>query len=37
MTGHIDPTQEIFAQFRAAESPGPIRMLNLVRFRAQAA
>jgi uncharacterized protein (DUF1330 family) len=37
MAGHIDPTKETFAQFRAADRPGPIHMLNLVRFRAQAA
>lgn len=37
MTGHIDPTKETFAAFRAADRPGPIHMLNLVRFRDQAA
>lgn len=35
--GHIDPTREVFAQFRADDRPGPIHMLNLVRLRAQAA
>ena len=35
--GHIDPTREVFAQFRANDRPGPIHMLNLVRLRAQAA
>src|SRR3569832_2460966 len=35
--GHIDPTKEIFAQFKANDRPGPIHMLNLVRLRAQAA
>ena len=35
--GHIDPTKEVFAQFRANDRPGPIHMLNLVRLRAQAA
>ena len=35
--GHIDPTREIFAQFRANDRPGPIHMLNLVRLRAVAA
>jgi len=35
--GHIDPTREVFAQFRANDRPGPIQMLNLVRLRAQAA
>ena len=34
---HIDPTKEVFAQFRANERPGPIHMLNLVRLRAVAA
>jgi uncharacterized protein (DUF1330 family) len=37
MTGHIDPTKETFAAFRAQDRPGPIHMLNLVRFRAEAA
>ena len=35
--GHIDPTKEVFAQFRANDRPGPIHMLNLVRLRAIAA
>ena len=35
--GHIDPTKEVFAQFRANDRPGPIHMLNLVRLRAEAA
>ena len=34
---HIDPTKEVFAQFKANDRPGPIHMLNLVRLRAQAA
>lgn len=37
MTGHIDPTKEAFAAFRANDRPGPIHMLNLVRFRDRAA
>ncbi|OQW61678.1 MAG: hypothetical protein A4S14_16755 [Proteobacteria bacterium SG_bin9] len=37
MTGHIDPTKEIFAIFRENNRPGPIQMLNLVRLRDQAA
>src|SRR5437879_3847263 len=37
LMGHIDPTKEVFAQFRANDRPGPIHMLNLVRLRAQAA
>src|SRR6267142_2248035 len=35
--GHIDPTKEVFAQFRANDRPGPIHMLNLVRLREWAA
>ena len=35
--GHIDPTKEVFAQFRANDRPGPIHMLNLVRLRQHAA
>lgn len=37
MTGHIDPTKETFAVFREMTRTGPIHMLNLVKFRAQAA
>lgn len=37
MTGHIDPTKEAFAVFRANDREGPIHMLNLVRLRARAA
>ena len=33
MTGHIDPTKDAFAAFRADDRPGPIHMLNLVRLR----
>lgn len=33
MTGHIDPTRETFAAFRAMERPGPLHMLNLVRLK----
>ena len=33
MTGHVDPTRDTFAQFRADDRSGPIHMLNLVRFR----
>ena len=36
MTGHIDPSKETFAEFRADDRPGPIHMLNLVRLHAQA-
>jgi uncharacterized protein (DUF1330 family) len=35
--GHIDPTKEVFADFRRNDRPGPIDMLNLVRLRGQAA
>jgi uncharacterized protein (DUF1330 family) len=37
MTDHVDPSKEAFAAFRANDRPGPIHMLNLVRFRDQAA
>ncbi len=36
MPGFIDPTKERFALFRADDRPGPINMLNLVRFREHA-
>ena len=36
MTGHIDPTKASFAAFRTSDRPGPIHMLNLVRFRERA-
>ena len=36
MSGHIDPTREVFAAFRDNDRDGPIEMLNLVRLRAQA-
>ena len=36
MTGHIDPTKDVFAAFRENNRPGPIHMLNLVRLHAQA-
>src|SRR6202000_3124920 len=35
--GHIDPTKEVFAQFRETDRPGPIHMLNLGRLRQEAA
>jgi uncharacterized protein (DUF1330 family) len=34
--GHIDPTKEVFAQFRANDRDGAIHMLNLVRLRQRA-
>ena len=37
MTGHVDPTKQAFASFRANDRPGPVHMLNLVRFRDRAA
>jgi aspartate/methionine/tyrosine aminotransferase len=37
MTGHIDPSKEIFAAFRENTREGPIHMLNLVRLREHAA
>ncbi len=36
MSEHIDPTRAQFAAFQAIDRHGPIQMLNLVRFRAQA-
>lgn len=36
MTGHVDPTKQAFAAFRADDRSGPIHMLNLVRLRDQA-
>jgi uncharacterized protein (DUF1330 family) len=36
MTGHVDPTKEDFAHFRADDRPGPIHMINLVRLNEQA-
>lgn len=33
MSGFVDPTKETFSAFRGNERPGPIHMLNLVRFR----
>jgi uncharacterized protein (DUF1330 family) len=37
LMGHVDPTKETFASFRANDRCGPIHMLNLVRLRKQAA
>ncbi|WP_322514680.1 DUF1330 domain-containing protein [Rhodopseudomonas palustris] len=36
MTGHVDPTKEVFAQFRENDREGPIHMLNLVRLKPRA-
>ena len=36
MTDYIDPTKETFAKFRETDRPGPIHMLNLVKFREKA-
>ena len=36
MSGYIDPTKETFGIFRNNDRPGPIQMLNLVRFRDRA-
>lgn len=36
-TGFVDPTKEDFARFREMDRPGPIHMLNLLRFRDKAA
>lgn len=37
MTGYVDPDRATFRAFEAMDRPGPIQMLNLVRFRAEAA
>lgn len=37
MADYVDPTKDTFAAFRANDRPGPIHMLNLVRFRDKAA
>ena len=37
MTEYLDPTKELFARFREMDRPGPIHMLNLVKFRKKAA
>lgn len=37
MTSYIDPTKEDFAQFRQMQREGPLHMLNLLRFRQEAA
>ena len=37
MTGYIDPSKERYQLFRELPRTGPIHMLNLVRFRPQAA
>ncbi|MFN0253233.1 MAG: DUF1330 domain-containing protein [Kofleriaceae bacterium] len=34
---YVDPTKDAFAAFRAHDRPGPIQMLNLIRFHARAA
>lgn len=36
MAGHVDPTKEGFAAFRAVPRKGPIHMLNLVKLKAVA-
>ena len=36
MTKYVDPTKEAFAAFRAKDRPGPIHMLNLIRFHDKA-
>lgn len=37
MPGHIDPTKETFARFKAMDRDGPIHMLNLIRLHDKAA
>lgn len=36
-TGHVDPSKEDFARFREMNRPGPLHMLNLLKFREFAA
>ena len=36
MTDHIDPTKQVFVEFRETDRPGPIQMLNLVRLHDKA-
>lgn len=36
-TDFIEPTKQDFAKFREMDRPGPVHMLNLVRFRDMAA
>lgn len=36
MTAYVDPDRETFRAFEALDRPGPIQMLNLVRFRERA-
>lgn len=36
MMGYVDPSKETFASFRTNDRPGPIHMLNLIRFRDKA-
>ncbi|MEM7723819.1 MAG: DUF1330 domain-containing protein [Pseudomonadota bacterium] len=37
MTGYIDPTPDALAAFADQTRPGPIHLLNLIRFRERAA
>ena len=37
MASHVDPSRERFAAFRSMARAGPVHMLNLIRFRDQAA
>jgi uncharacterized protein (DUF1330 family) len=37
MTGHVDPSKERYQLFRELPGSSPIHMLNLVRFRVEAA
>ena len=36
-SGFIDPTKQGFARFRELDRPGPVHMLNLLKFRDKAA
>ena len=37
MSGHVDPSKEQFAAFAKSGVGGPVQMLNLLRFRDEAA
>ena len=37
MSGHVDPSRDQFAAFATSDVGGPVQMLNLLRFRDEAA
>ena len=36
-SSQVDPSRERFAEFRELDHPGPVHMLNQIRFRGRAA